>query len=350
MAQFFYGVFFMAITIHDIAKLAGVSATTVSWVLNKKDKPISEQTKQKILDIAREHNYTPNRVAVSLATKKTNTLGVIIPDLSNLFFLAIMGGIEKKAREKGYSIFLCNSGESVEACAKYVGELEKRCVDGIFIIPPAGINEGENYMIMQKALNESKTPYILIERAVHDVFHDFVTSDNEVGGDIATKHLIGLGHKKIGCITGPLSEYGAIRRLSGYKAAMQECGLPVPESYIYTGDYHMESGIAGASQLISLGVTAIFACNDLMAVGVLQAAEKHGIPVPGQLSVVGYDNNPIAKLVSVPLTTIGQPADLMGRRACKILLEKIDRTSDLHTDYYFSPVLIERKSTSKIPS
>ncbi len=336
----------MSITIHDIARLAGVSATTVSWVLNNKNKRISEQTKQKVWDIARENSYMPNHIAVSLATNKTMTLGMILPDLTNLFFSKITGGIEKAAQESGYSLFLCNSGESVERCAKYIGELEMRRVDGIFIIPPANINEGDNYALVQQVLEKCHVPYILVERAVHNVFHDFVTSDNEVGGDLATRHLIDLGHEKIGCITGPLSEYGAKRRLSGYQSAMNEFGLPVPEEYIYEGDYHMESGVAGAEKLLPLGVTAIFACNDLMAAGVLQAAEKRGVEVPQQLSVVGYDNNPICKLLRVPLTTIAQPADLMGRRACRILLEKIDQVSDLHTDYYFSPVLKVRKSTA----
>lgn len=338
----------MAITIHDIARLAGVSATTVSWVLNNKDKRISEQTKKKIWDIARENNYMPNHIAVSLATNKTMTLGMILPDLTNLFFSKITGAIEKTAQESGYSLFLCNSGESAERCAKYIGELEMRRVDGIFIIPPANINEGDNYAIVQKALDNCKVPYILVERAVHNVFHDFITSDNEVGGDLATQHLISLGHKKIGCITGPLSEYSAKRRLLGYQDTMKEFGLDMPEEYVYEGNYHMESGVAGAEQLLPLGVTAIFACNDLMAAGVLQAAERHGVAVPQQLSVVGYDNNPLCKLLRVPLTTIAQPADLMGRRACRILLEKVDRLSDLHTDHYFSPSLKVRKSTAAI--
>ena len=134
--------------------------------------------------------------------------------------------------------------------------------------------------------------------------------------------------------------------LAGYQGAMKEFDLPVPDNYVYEGDYHMESGASGAEQLLSLGVTAIFACNDLMAAGVLQAAEQRGVDVPRQLSVVGYDNNPICKLLRVPLTTIAQPADLMGRRACRILLEKIDQVSDLHTDYYFSPGLKVRKSTA----
>jgi len=338
----------MAVTIHDIARIAGVSATTVSLVLNSDSNRISEKTKQKILAIAKEYNYTPNRIAVSLATKKTYTMGLILPDLSNLYFSELAGIIEKTIHKRGYSLFLCNSSENVEKCTRYITDMERRCVDGIFIIPPGCINYGENYIAMQNILNNCKIPYIIIERAIHNVFHDFVTSDNDVGGYIATKHLIELGHKKIGCITGPLTEYGALRRFEGYESAMQEYNLPIPKSYVFEGDFHIESGIAGARQLIASGVSAVFAGNDMMAIGVLQEAVKQNIPVPHELSIVGYDNNPITKLVSVPLTTIGQPVELMGRRACEIILDKINSVSDLHRDYYFSPFLIQRKSTSEL--
>ena len=338
----------MAITIHNIARIAGVSATTVSLVLNSESNRISKKTSEKILAIAEEHNYKPNRIAVSLATKKTFTMGIILPDLSNLFFSELAGIIEKTAYKNGYSLFLCTSGESIEKCVKYLVEMERRCVDGIFLIPPSCINSDDNHISMQKALDSCTLPYILIERAIHDVFHDFVTSDNDVGGYIATKHLIELGHRKIGCLTGPLTEYGANRRLAGYKAAMQEHNLPVPESFIYEGDFHMESGIAGASKLIASGVSAIFAENDMMAVGVLQEAFNQGISVPQALSIIGYDNNPITKLLGVQLTTIGQPVELMGRRACEILLDKINDVSDIHRDYYFSPTLIQRQSTAEL--
>lgn len=337
----------MEITVRDIASRAGVSATTVSLVLNKKDQRISEKTRQKILAIANELNYTPNQIAVSLATKKSYTLGLILPDMSNLFFSSLAVGVERYAQMNQYSLFLCNSSGGLEKCISYIGVLEKRYVDGIIIVPPGNINSGTNYLRMREALDRCKVPYVLLERAVHDVYHDFVTSDNKVGGYLATEHLAGLGHTKIGCITGPLSEYGAMGRLAGYREVLEENHIPGSEDWIYEGDYSIESGFEGANRLIDRGITAIFACNDMMAIGALRAAAAHGVSVPQQLSVVGYDNNPVAELLSIPLTTVSQPAELMGRRACEILLRRLDDPNVPHRDYYFSPALIVRNTTAK---
>jgi LacI family transcriptional regulator len=333
-------------TVRDIAKKAGVSATTVSLVLNKKDSRISEKTRERILTITAEHQYRPNKIAVSLATNKTNTLGVIVPDLVNLFYASMISGIENYAQRKDYSLLLCSCSENIDKCIRLINTLEARCVDGIILISPGKINEGRNHVLMAEALGRLGKPYVLLEHAVHDLYHDFVTSDNMLGGYIATKHLIDLGHKKIGCITGPLSEYGAMRRLLGYRDALEENQIVYDEELVYNGDFQVASGIAGAEALIKRGVTALFCGNDMMAQGVLITAEKMGIAVPRELSVVGYDNNPVCELLRVPLTTVAQPVELMGKAACELLLSKIADPRDTNQDYYFTPTLIRRASTA----
>ncbi len=334
-------------TIRDIAERAGVSHTAVSLVLNKKENRVSTETRNRILQIARELNYTPNQIAVSLATQKTFTIGLILPDLTNMYLSSIASGVEMYAQTQGYSVFFCNSNENVEKCISYINEFVKRKIDGIVVIPPSKINDGDGYIELSNALESCGIPYILVDRAVLHLFHDFITIDNNLGGYLATNHLLQLGHTRIGCITGPLTEFGASRRLSGYKEALSEAGIEIDETLIYEGNYHFDSGEQGASLLISNHVTAIFACNDMMALGVNKAATDLGLSIPRDLSIVGFDNNPIVNYMNLSLTTINQPSELMGKKACKILLHRMDFPEEPHKDYFFSPSLIVRNTTSK---
>lgn len=367
------------LTIREIAARAGVSHTTVSLVLNNKESRISEDTKARVLQVAQEANYIPNQIAISLATQKTHTLGLITPDLSNMFLSSLASGVEQFAQARGYSVFFCNCSESHQKCINYIREFTKRKIDGLVIIPPSTINDGTGYLDLSAALEESDIPYILVDRAVRHLSCDFVTIDNRLGGFLATEHLLGLGHKKIGCITGPLTEFGSQRRLQGYHDALSKYGVEVDNSFVYEGNYHFDSGVTGAEQLIASGVTAIFASNDMMALGVNKYATDHGLIIPRDLSIVGFDNNPLSELMSIGLTTISQPYDIMGRYACEILLNRIDgeplqtqtqsgnsltirgstvNVNDLtdkqarenapqkYKDYFFSPSLIVRQTTA----
>lgn len=338
-------------TIRDIAKKAGVSHTTVSLVLNNKENRVSQATKDKIIAITKEMNYTPNQIAVSLATKKTFTLGLMLPDLSSTHFSAIASGVQSYAQSQGYSIFLCNTNGSVEKCVAYIQEFVKRSIDGIVLIPPATINENNDNEKLSVALEECDIPYVLVEHAVLHLFHDFVTIDNRSGGFIATSHLAELGHQKIGCITGPLTEIGAKRRFRGYKEALAESGLELQKPLVHAGDYTFHSGVEGGRTLINKGSTAIFCCNDLMALGVNKAAAELGIRIPEDLSLVGFNGDPICEYLNVPLTTVNQPSSAMGRKACEILLDRIRESDELEQfqrDYYFSPTLVVRGSTCAV--
>ncbi|MEG1926140.1 MAG: LacI family DNA-binding transcriptional regulator [Ruthenibacterium sp.] len=337
-------------TIRDIAKKAGVSHTTVSLVLNSKNNRVSQATKDKVIAIAKEMNYSPNQIAVSLATKKTFTLGIILPNLINTHFSAIASGVQSYAQSQGYSVFLCNTNESVEKCIAYVNEFVNRNMDGFVLIPPALINENGDNEKLYATLEECEIPYVLVEHAVLHLFHDFVTIDNRSGGYIATEHLLELNHKKIGCITGPRTEIGAKRRFRGYKEALADYSIEFQKDFVYNGDYSFNSGIEGGKNLIEKGVTAIFCCNDLMALGVNKAAAGLGMKIPEQLSIVGFDQNPICEYLNIPLTTISQPSIAMGKKACEILLDGIEDSEEFQRDYYFSPTLIVRNSTAVCPN
>lgn len=337
----------MACTIRDIAEAAGVSVATVSLVLRDKECRVSDATRQKIRETAQKMHYVPNQIAVSLVTKKTNTIGLIYADMLNPFYSEMAVGIERNAYQNGHSLLICNCDEQVQRCVENISLLESRCIDGFILQPPETINASPELLaLLQKSLKRCPVPYVILDRAIHDVYHDYVAADHQLGGTLATEHLMRLGHTRIGCITGSMSDYGTKRRLTGYREVLEKHGIEYDPALVYEGFYQIESGYRGAQTLFQKDVTAIFAFSDLIAVGVQRAAAERGISVPQDLSLVGYDDSSIAALCFVPLTTIRQPIELMGRRACEILLERMRAPDREHHDYYYPPALIQRSSTS----
>jgi LacI family transcriptional regulator len=336
----------MKVTVKDIALKAGVSTATVSLVLNNKPSRISDKTRERIISIAREENYKPNQIAASMLTRKTRTVGLIVPDMSNPFFNKMAIGVERYAYTLGYNILLCNIDDRSDKCFDYLNNLAGRCVDGIILIPPIDTNK-KNSKIMLQIFNESKIPMVLLDRAVQNVFCDFITLDNKQGGYLATEYLLKLGHRRVGCITSPAETYSGRKRLAGYKEAISLYKLPIEDDLIFYGDYHTYSGEAGARVLIGNGATAIFACNDMMAIGVYRYALANNIKIPDDLSIVGFDNIPLCDIMRVPLTSVDQPAELMGKRAFEILMDKITGNEEMEgpQNYYFSPSIVERSST-----
>lgn len=334
-------------TLRDIAQAAGVSVSTVSLVLRGKENRISEKTKLKIQQIANEMHYVPNQIAVSLVTKKTNIIGFICADMLNPFYSELAVGVERNAQLHNYSLLICNCDSQVQNCINNIDLLESRCIDGFILQPPETINaSAEQLLVLQKKLNACRIPYVLLDRAVHNIFHDYVASDQQLGGQLATDYLIRLGHTKIGCITGPFSDYGSKQRLAGYKEVLSKHGISYDPSLIYEGLYLLETGYRGAMELFKQNVTAIFAFNDQIALGVEQAASECGFSIPSDLSLVGYDDSSIAHLCAVPLTTIRQPIELLGRRACELLIDRIEDPERTHQDYLYPPALIQRSSCS----
>lgn len=337
----------MACTIRDIAKAAGVSVTTVSLVLRGKESRISAETKARIQQVAKDLNYVPNQVAVSLVTKKTRTIGLIYADMLNPFYAELAVGVERSTYSKDYSLLICNCDEMVDRCVDNISLLESRCIDGFVLQPPETINASpEQLKKLQDKLNNCSIPYVILDRAIHDVYHDYVAADHQLGGYLATDHLVKLGHTRIGCITGSLSDYGSRRRLAGYKEVLAAHNIPYDPSLVYEGLYQIESGYRGALELFKKDITAIFAFSDLIACGVQRAALEQGISIPYDLSLIGYDDSSIANLCSVPLTTIRQPIELLGRRACEILIDRIQSPANTHQDYFYPPALIQRSSCS----
>lgn len=337
----------MRTTIRDIANYTGLSITTVSLVLNNKPSKIPEKTKQKVIEAAEELNYSPNHLAVGLVTKRTQTLGLIVSDISNIFFGILAKGVEKACQKEGWTVMLCNSWDLHERDMELIRVLTNKSVDGI-IYCMSSDSDREKAEESYNLLKKSNVPFIEIdsdfaETAKHNVFFD-----NEKGGYLATKHLIEMGHRRIACITGPKGVDCQKGRIQGYRMALEESGIPYDPSIMVEGYYSMESGIKAAEQLKGKDFTGIFAFNDMMAFGVFKALKQMNIHVPEDISLVGYDDVPLCEILEVPLTTIKQPIYEMGYAAAQNMIQLIKTGSDEDTNVIFSPVLMERKSVKNI--
>lgn len=337
----------MKVTIKDIAKLSGVSPTTVSLVLNDQAKSVSQPTIDKIKKVANELNYKPNHIAISLVTKKTKTIGLIIPNINNPFFAEMAHVIEENVSEQGYNLILCNTNESYKKDIKYLQLLSARGVDGMLIAISPTKDKFEEDQIIQ-AINSLDVPVVAIDRWLSGMNCNRVSINHRKGAYIAVKHLIEQGHRSIATITGPLSVYTGRRRLVGYKEALEKYHIPINEEFIVEGDYNFESGYVGGLQVLKQNPSAIFVANDMMALGVLKACREQHKSVPEAISIVGFDNLLISSLIEIPLTTVNQPINELANQVSKMLFSKINEEQTSYEDIKLEPELIIRQSSSKV--
>ena len=259
----------MRATIRDVAKKAGYSISTVSLVLNNKNVSIPQSTRDKVLAAVRALDYRPNQLAVSMVTKKTNVIGLIIPDNSNMFFADLSKAIEVAARKAGYNLIYGNSSNDSGHDIEYMRMFTDRQVDGIIFAKSASICAEDDIRAMQ-FIRESKIPFVSVDRELRGNNIRSVLLDNRRGGYLATRHLLELGHRKIGCVTGPLDLMSSHERLEGYRDALAEYGVPYKEELIAEGDFQMAGSEKPVLQLLRYNVTAIFSFNDMMAYSIYQ--------------------------------------------------------------------------------
>lgn len=333
----------MGITIKDIAKKAGVSITTVSKVINNKDESISDETRNRVKDIIKELNYQPNALARGLITKKTKTIALVLPDITNPFFPDVARGVEDYSNKHGYNVFLCNTDDNYKKENDYINLLKEKRVDGIIF---SSANSGSD---KTKFIHKIDIPLVAIDRAYNENECFGIFTDNLTGGYIAAKHLIDLNHKKIACITGPKEIRNSIERVNGYKKAIIEAGIELDESLIAYSDFKIDGGYkAGIELMKNKDITAIFACNDLMACGVYEAAYDMGLRIPDDISVVGFDDVQIIKALNPKLTTIKQPIYKIGQEAAKMLIKLIENKKINENIINLDVELVTRGSTRKL--
>lgn len=325
--------------IHDVARLANVSIATVSRVLNPGSHKVNTETAEKVRQAVKELDYRPNALARALQMKKTMTIGVIIPDISNHYYAEIVRGIQRVAEREGYNIILQNTERNQDQIVKSIYLLREKIVDGI-IFSGGTINGYEPL----SALKELRNRVVVIGR--HDVDFPAIMVDNIAGATIAVEHLIDAGHKRIGLIGWSEDSTTAKDRLSGYKNALAQNSCHFEPSLIRQGQLTPESGYNEAKELLSQGKrpTAIFAGNDQMAFGVIYAAIEMGLRVPEDLAVIGFDNIPLCSFFVPPLSTIEVPMFTLGSDSMETLVSLISGEQTPRIKLHKTKLII-RKST-----
>lgn len=311
------------VTIRDVAARANVSVTTVSRVLNNKP-DVSEATKRRVKKAIEELGYKPSGLARGLVLQKTNSIGLIIPDISNPFFPAIVKGIERRAKELGYSLLLCTTDNDKQEETEALALLRSKQVDGIIL--SFSLQSQEALLELEK----QGFPIVQIDRQVKKSGYPAVTIDNQKSAFKATEFLINQGHTKIGHVTGHLNVETALQRLDGFRLALKKHGVEYREDWVLPGDFGRETGKACMERFIAMSErpTAIFFANDLMAFGAYEAIFNHGLNIPEDFSIIGHDNIDVASVIKPGLTTMEQPQYRLGQIAAEKLIGMIEGKQD----------------------
>lgn len=329
------------VTIQDVAQLAGVSVATVSRVLNNSSS-VAQKTRETVLDAIKKLNYQPNLLGRNLRRMETRMILVLLPNISNPFYSRLVKGMEDVAHKNGYNVMLCNTDSDKSREIMYLELLKNKLSDGVIFMAPELSKEelsaiGKDYPVVQCCEYKEGA----------SVSH--VSIDNFQAAYRAVKHLLGLGHKKIGLISCQNSFVSTIRREEGYKRALEEAGIAVEKELVKYGDYGFKSGLRAAKEMFSMKEkpTAIFSISDVMAIGVLKAAVESGLSIPDDIAVAGFDNISFASMYDPPLTTVSQPKYDLGCEAMDLLLKLIKGELKEPRDVFLEHNLIIRESTVK---
>lgn len=323
-------------TIKDVAKHAGVATSTVSYVLNN-NKKLKPSTVERVLAAVEELGYRPNLIARSLKTRKTATIGIIVPDIANAFFTEIIRGIEDVSEKNDHSVILCNTYEDTDKEEKYLNILLNRDIDGLIFV-----GTGKNPRILS---NIQDVPIVVVDRRIGDSFPS-VMVNNEKGGYLAASHLLKRKREEILLLSGPLAINTYFERLNGYLKAIKEAGMHRNELLIYECEVSYDGGQKTMEDILehSIRFGSIFAANDLIALGAYNTLMKNGIKIPDELPLVGFDDIPTAHIITPGLTTVRQPTYQIGSRAAKILFRHVSGESAEIEHLVLEPELIIRET------
>jgi LacI family transcriptional regulator len=332
-------------TIRDVARLAGVSSMTVSRVINGSER-VSPATRQRVEEAIDELGYVPSRLARGLIRQKTGTLALIVPDVANPFFTLVVRGAEEVARRADYRLLLCDTRSDLELEREVIEELLAHRVEGIAIAPVS--DRSRTHL---RRLAKFGVPFVLIDRTVEGVDSDLIVGDNEGGARRLVTHLLELGHRRIGLIVEADDVSTARHRRQGYEHALAAAGVPVDESRIVRASADPSGGIDGMRRLLTLDErpTAVFAVNNLVALGVIEAVRDAGLEVPDDVALVCFDDIEYASRMYPFLTVMAQPAETLGSLGTQLLLERIDgRARDRGRRVVLSAQFIVRKSCGAV--
>ena len=332
-----------AASVKDVAARAGVSLGTVSNVLNRPDR-VSPETRGRVEQAMRDLGFVRNESARQLRAGRSRTLAYVVLDVRNPFFTDVAEGAERAAEESGLSLFLCHSDNRASREADYLAHLVEQRVQGILVTPvdPAAPGLAD--------VRRNGTPLVIVDRTREDDKFCSVAVDDVLGGRLAVEHLVERGHTRVAFIGGPDS-VGQVRdRLEGARRAWADAGLPEDQlTVVPTSALTVVEGRSAGERVMGLAArrrpTAAFCANDLLALGLLQQLSTAGLTVPGDLAIVGYDDIDYAGAAAVPLTSVRQPRQELGRRAAELVLDEADNPAHLHQQLVFTPELVARRST-----
>jgi LacI family transcriptional regulator len=339
------------ITLRELAKRLGVNPSTVSRVLNRDPNVrISEASRARILDLALATGYRPNRLARSLKLRRTQVIAMLIPDITNPLFSALFREVDNIAGRAGYHVILCNTGDSPRRLEQQLGTLSEGHVDGM-LVATALLDDP-----VIEAFRMRRMPYVLISRRRSDPTDPYVVPDDRAGTRLAVLHLAALGHTRIACVSGSQQASRTAERLGGYRTALAELGLSENIWFAPVGGLDEASGEKALTDLLAgpseNRPTAIFAANDLGAIGVIKAARELGMRVPQDLSVIGCDDLPFSQYVEPPLTTLHYPCSEIGRAGMDLLIRQLSNepiSSQDERQIVLPLELIVRRSTAAPP-
>ncbi|HHF3839199.1 TPA: substrate-binding domain-containing protein [Haemophilus influenzae] len=327
-------------TMKDIARLAQVSTSTVSHVING-SRFVSDEIREKVMRIVAELNYTPSAVARSLKVRETKTIGLLVTATNNPFFAEVMAGVEQYCQKNQYNLIIATTGGDAKRLQQNLQTLMHKQVDGLLLM----CGDSRFQADIELAIS---LPLVVMDWWFTELNADKILENSALGGYLATKALIDAGHRKIGIITGNLKKSVAQNRLQGYKNALSEAKIALNPHWIVESHFDFEGGVLGIQSLLtqSSRPTAVFCCSDTIAVGAYQAIQQQGLRIPQDLSIMGYDDIELARYLSPPLSTICQPKAELGKLAVEALLQRIKNPNENYRTLVLEPTCILRGSIS----
>ena len=336
-------------TIKDVALHAGVSVTTVSHAVND-TRRVSPEGRSRVEAAIRALGYVPSAVARSLKSNTTRTLGMLTPNSSNPYFAEIVRVVEDRCFAAGYTLILCNTEDEPPRQRVYLKVMAERRIDGLIVV-----STGDDEALVSQ-LRGLPMPTVLLDREIDDPGCDLVETAHMDGGLLAVRHLLSLGHRRIACIGGPDFVTAGEQRIAGWRAALADAGAAAEgDTLLWRGGFTSQGGYEAMQAILRLEhgsprPTAVFVCNDLMAIGALRAVHESGLRVPDDISIVGFDDIELSAYTSPPLTTVAQPKDDIGALAVEMLLERVSGRRLEARKVMLQPTLHVRASTTRLIS
>ncbi|MGM0370577.1 MAG: LacI family DNA-binding transcriptional regulator [Bacillota bacterium] len=330
----------MTITMKDIAEIVGVSESTVSRAINNKA-GVGEKTREEILKVAKKRNFQPNRLAQNLAKQETNVIGLLLPDISSLFYSDVARGVQDYATSRGYQVIVCNTDDNKEHEINYINWLKSNKVAGMIFLGGGLVNNE----IVKLGLTDY--PIVLANRLVEQVTLPSVLIDDTSGAFKATEHLLDKEYERIGLVLGPANSWQSQNRLQGYKQALRQRGIDYDSDLVLNKSWTRKSGYQGFLELMDLEKPprAIFAANDLIAAGVVEAIKLGGYFIPQDIAVVGFDDTVVTSVIDPPLTAIARPMHQLGVKSANKLLSLIKEENFSQEIEILESELMIREST-----